>query len=297
MRGDGDAKAKPAVDVSAFVAGLKEALPAIEADAEASDPKALRAEIARLRRELAAKAPAIDAEAVRQEGYAHGLRDGGAILAQVRRDIAKVADELGRMVSALADAAPPPVDSRPARRVAPTAAPARPTPRPVVRGGLAPNRPSSTLPIGEKAVLAAVAQYPNGLRREQLTVLTGYKRSSRDQYIARLRVRKLVSQNGERVCVTSEGLDALGSDYEPPLHGQALRDRVLSKLPEGERSILNDVIWHYPAIISRDAIGETAGYKRSTRDQYILRLRARELIEVSRDGVRAVDTLFMEAAA
>lgn len=49
------------------------------------------------------------------------------------------------------------------------------------------------LPTGEKACLIATAQYPGGVRREQLTVLTGYKRSSRDAYIQRLRVRELVT--------------------------------------------------------------------------------------------------------
>jgi hypothetical protein len=35
----------------------------------------------------------------------------------------------------------------------------------------------------------AVAQYPEGVTREQLSVLTGYKRSSRDTYVQRLRER------------------------------------------------------------------------------------------------------------
>ena len=158
-------------------------------------------------------------------------------------------------------------------------------------------RPGADLPAGEKAVLAAIAQYPNGLRREQLAVLTGYKRSTRDAYIARLRERDLVVlMNDGRIAANSEGIEALGSNYEPPLRGAALRDRMLATLPEGESNVLAIVMEHYPAVVSRDAISGATGYKRSTRDAYIARLRARELIAADAAGIRAAETLFDEAA-
>jgi len=141
-----------------------------------------------------------------------------------------------------------------------------------------------------------VAQYPNGLRREQLGVLTGFKRSTRDAYIARLRPRGFVDVRGDRVVATPAGIQALGSDYEPPLRGAALRERVLSTLPEGERKVLAVAIEEYPAHVSRDAIDEVTGFKRSTRDAYIARLRARELVTLDGGAVRAAETLFMEAA-
>ena len=40
---------------------------------------------------------------------------------------------------------------------------------------------------GEIKILTAVAQHPGGVTREQLSVLTGYKRSSRDTYLLRLK--------------------------------------------------------------------------------------------------------------
>src|SRR6185312_5032994 len=49
------------------------------------------------------------------------------------------------------------------------------------------------LPRGEHAILTAAAQYPDGVSREQLTVLTGYKRSSRDTYLQRLGQAALVT--------------------------------------------------------------------------------------------------------
>src|SRR5205807_8610327 len=96
---------------------------------------------------------------------------------------------------------------------------------------------SVRLGIGEKKVLAAVAQYPEGVTREQLTVLTGYRRSSRDTYLQRLRAAGWV-HIGARVFATPEGIAALGDDYTPLPSGLALQTYWLGRLPEGERKIL-----------------------------------------------------------
>jgi hypothetical protein len=79
------------------------------------------------------------------------------------------------------------------------------------------------------------------------------------------------------------------------LRGRALRERVLSTLPKGEADVLAIVMEHYPAHVDRGVIDEVTGFKRSSRDAYIARLRARELVAVDRSGVRAAETLFMEA--
>lgn len=51
------------------------------------------------------------------------------------------------------------------------------------------NNDSGDLPIGEHKTLTACAQYPDGLKRDQISILTNYKRSSRDAYINRLQKR------------------------------------------------------------------------------------------------------------
>ena len=52
---------------------------------------------------------------------------------------------------------------------------------------------------------------------------------------------------------------------------------------------------HYPEGVSRDRITEVTDYKRSTRDAYIHRLTARELVESTGSGqLRAKDLLFLE---
>lgn len=159
-------------------------------------------------------------------------------------------------------------------------------------GAPAPRASSSSMPVGEAAVLRAVIQYASGLRREQLTVLTGYKRSTRDAYIQRLREKGLVDVQGDRVVVSREGVRAM-PDAAPLPTGRALQEYWLARLPEGERAILAVLISARGAERSRDHVGEQTGYKRSTRDAYLQRLAAKELVrDVGRGHVKASPTLF-----
>ncbi len=152
------------------------------------------------------------------------------------------------------------------------------------------------LPKGEHKILRILAQYPGtGVTRNQLTILSGYKRSSRDAYVARLKARGFVceSQNGDKICVSGDGFDLIGPNVEPLPTGDALREHWLNTLPVGERNVLQAVCQRYPGAISREEIDEKTGYKRSSRDAYLSRLAARKLIEATSVGlVRAAAELF-----
>ena len=154
------------------------------------------------------------------------------------------------------------------------------------------NNAPSDLPKGEQAVLTAVAQTPGGCTREQITILTGYKRSTRDAYVQRAREKGLVDQNGDQIIATQAGIDALGSNFRPLPTGDALRAYWLDKLPEGERKCLAVVVDAYPAVVSRDTVTEATDYKRSTRDAYLQRLATRKLILSASNGVIASAHLF-----
>lgn len=145
---------------------------------------------------------------------------------------------------------------------------------------------------GEMLMLKAVAQHENGISREHLTILTGYRRSTRDRYIQYLQQKGFVRAALGKIHATPEGMEALGSDFEPLPTGEALREHLLRTLPEGERKILAILFEHNGSIVSRDELTERTNYQRSTRDRYIQYLQARELVESSRDGVRAADKLF-----
>jgi DNA-binding IclR family transcriptional regulator len=175
----------------------------------------------------------------------------------------------------------------PQDRAAPRVRRREPAAGPAASGG------GTTLGKGERIILRAVAQYPEGANREQLTVLTGYKRSSRDTYLQRLQAAGLVEQNGNGLHATYAGMVALGEDYEPLPTGSALLAYWLDRLGGGERTILETLTkGDAPAWIDRDAISDQTSYKRSSRDTYIQRLQARRLVVADRGQVRAADALF-----
>lgn len=75
--------------------------------------------------------------------------------------------------------------------------------------------------------------------------------------------------------------------------GAALIDYWRERLPEGERAVLDVCLSAKGAEIAREAIDERTGYKRSSRDAYLTRLKARGLVEFSGRGtVLASQELF-----
>lgn len=151
----------------------------------------------------------------------------------------------------------------------------------------------SSLPAGEKKVLRAIAQYPQGADRVQLTILTGYKQTSRNEYIKRLAAKGLIEQEGESIFATDAGIAALGSDFEPLPTGEKLQRHLLQTLPKGEAAILEILIQARGGAVTRDAIGEQVGYKQTSRNEYLKRLIARRVVqEAGRGEVRAAKELF-----
>jgi hypothetical protein len=149
-----------------------------------------------------------------------------------------------------------------------------------------------SLPPGERATLGACIQYPDGLERSQLTVITGYKRSSRDAYIQRLASKGYVAIAGDKILATVEGVAAL-PDFEPLPRGQDLIDFWMNKLPEGEKKVLAYLIEANGEAVDRAEIDEATGYQRSSRDAYLQRLRAKQLVvDEGRGHVKASAELF-----
>lgn len=158
--------------------------------------------------------------------------------------------------------------------------------RPVTNGaGIQKATNGAGLPAGEQTVLTAIAQTRGGCSREQLTALTGYKKSTRDLYLQKLGQRGLVGRDGDRMVATSDGLKALPKDFKPLPTGAGLRAHWLSNLPGGEAATLEHIIKAYPRSLMRDRLSELTGYKKSTRDLYIQKLAARRLVDTSTAGM------------
>jgi uncharacterized membrane protein len=151
------------------------------------------------------------------------------------------------------------------------------------------------LPEGEKAVLVEVGRYQHeGIDRTAITVLTGYKRSTRDAYIYRLKGKKFLEEKGDRIIINQAGVEALGAAFESmPQTGEDLQTYWLARLPEGEAKILKLLIENGGKPMDREALTEETGFQRSTRDAYIHRLSAKYLVEnEGRGAIKASEKLF-----
>jgi uncharacterized protein len=277
---------------------IAERLQAVSAAALADDPKRLRARIAELERQAkgsgsAASAPREALQEAERRGYERGRQDGAREAQRAAAAHLKALRSAAhKALESVLSAAPEPLPSRsmPAPTATSAAPPRRSSRTPPVRAGS--NGSGEPLPRGEAATLAACIQFPDGLRREQLTVLTGYKRSSRDAYIQRLKERGYVEVRGDVVFATDAGCAAL-PDAEPLPTGEELQRYWFERLPEGERAILKVLVDRYPDAVPRDVLSEETNYQRSSRDAYLQRLRAKQLIvEPSRGAVQASETLF-----
>jgi hypothetical protein len=282
------------------VGALRESMAQVIAEAEKNDPRALKREIAQLRAELAKKpadappAPPerIEVPAIKPDELAL-LKEWGNRLVGVTLALIEIDKRLGKIPGEPRSFSPPqlPPEHREALRAKyqvnrpPSRHPAASKPPPV--------NGEVKLGKGELAVLTAIAQHLTGVTREQLSVLTGYKRSSRDTYLQKLGAAGMLEQHGEKICASNAGVRMLGDGFEPLPTGEELRQHWLRRLPEGERRILEVLIADYPNAVQRDALDEVTGYKRSSRDTYLQKLGARRLVEMpSRGEVVASATLF-----
>jgi hypothetical protein len=296
----GETPRKPKRLAQIDVQTLGQQIAATVEKAKADDPRELKRRIAELEKQLAQRPKETVEKIVEKEVPV--LRNGQLDRTEkIAERLQAFADrflgethELQRLISAATipqarEAAPPRgrAVKAPSARSAPPRRPPNPAP------SAEPNVfTPATLPAGEERVLNAIAQYADGVTREMLSVLTGYKRSTRDRYIQLLAQRGFVEAGGV-IVATEYGIANLGNRFEPLPTGNRLREYWLARLPEGERHVLESVVAIYPDTIERAAIDEAAGYRRSTRDRYLQLLRARRLVVfVGRGQVQASDLLF-----
>jgi hypothetical protein len=296
-------------DTDDFVSRLSGVLDQVIAEAKASDPALLRRRVAELEKALSARAAAtstVDTKAIAdkafQEGCATATKRCHAATKQLVQGLHVAMDKaVGTAFDKCLETIDTPLQWRDVFPNAfPTMAPVSPKSRVVshtdgktteTRGFV--SVPGAPLPKGEAAILRACIMQPGAVTREALTVMTGYLKSTRDEYINRLRNRGFIHLSSDGITATDAGREAM-PDAEPLPTGDRLRDFWLQKLPAGECKLLELLIRIYPQSMPRDGLDE-AGYKKSSRNEYLNRLRNRKLITEGSDGMRASDNLF-EAA-
>ena len=284
--------------------------------AAADDPRALRKQIADLKRQLANAGSADDSHVV-------GLR---AENAQLRYQLAAaearepervevpvlsmdVVDELRKIVTTMrstADGVSQALLQSQAERVldmpsmpapAPRHLPLPPTSRALVAEPTSPAaqpRPvdvdaaAAGKPLGraERKILAVLAQFTDGRTRIQLSLLSGYsaKSSGYSNALGALRSAGLINR-GEPIQITPEGLAAIGNSWEPLPTGEALVDHWMTQLGKAERTILRCLLDVFPASVTRDELAAAADYSPTSSgySNALGRLRSLNLINKGAD--------------
>jgi hypothetical protein len=150
------------------------------------------------------------------------------------------------------------------------------------------------LASGERRILTALAQYPEGRSKVQVAVLTGYAAAGGgfNNYLGALRSRSLIEGDGDRLSITEDGIQTLGS-WEPLPTGSALIDYWRGRLGKAERLILEALAHEYPDPLTKEEVAAKAGYEANGGgfNNALGRLRTLELVQ-GRGELRASDNLF-----
>lgn len=261
--------------------------------AKADDPRDLRRRIAELEKQLRERPKALEERIVETRVEVPVLKDSQ--LAKVDK-LAERTESLGqqllaeaaelRRVAAPAVAKPAPPVSTPRPPVAP---PAVVAPRSEPAGDVGP----VSLGKCERAILTALAQYPQGRTMIQVAVLSGYSVTSGGfkNSLGKLRSAGYITRD-HPIRITEDGLAALG-EYEPLPTGEALRRHWLEELPKCEKTVLSVLFAVYPEGLLMGELAERTGYSRESGGfkNALGRLRTLELITRSHP-IRASEEFF-----
>ena len=131
---------------------------------------------------------------------------------------------------------------------------------------------------GKLKVLTAIAQYPEGVSRTSLNVLTGYRATSLYEYTRALVAGGFAVIEGDNLKPTPEGIEALGSNFQPLPTGRALLEHWRNQLTGGEKIIFEIIVEAFPNAIGRNEIMEKSGFKSTSVYEYARQLIARKIV-------------------
>jgi hypothetical protein len=266
----------PATLVDVDLDSIKAAMAETIERAQAEDPKALRARVVQLERELAAEKakPGPDPVEVRVEipvlapeivdQLESLLEPAVALLAETQETLLKhrawAEDQLAQHRTTRPVVRPRPRSPQTDTRAAPGAA--EPRAEGAVTAALIPPPPTGDIRLGktERSVLSVLAQH--GPRtHDQVALLTGYSRKASTIGVSLGKLRKAgLVEPGQPITATQAGIDWLGGDYETLPTGPALVDYWRSKFGLTEQRVLDAVIAVYPDETSQAEIADVTGY-------------------------------------
>ena len=149
------------------------------------------------------------------------------------------------------------------------------------------------MPLAERKILTALAQHPEGRRKNQVALLTGYAVSGGgfNNALSALRSKSWIAGR-DLLKITAPGQTALGQ-WEPlPQPGPPLLEHWTLHLGKAERAILQALAQAHPGSLTKEQVGAATGYEATGGgfNNALSRLRTLTLIE-GRGELRASDTL------
>lgn len=250
---------------------IKKSMAEAVAQAEANDPKLLRARLAKLEAERAEerKNPLMlnaSEEQIAQaqaRGYARGV---DAALGAAREWVAGIKSIVGLQQSALSAALAVPVSGPPmtATEAAGRQAPPAPRPQQTPQRALS-GQPGVVDKPMPRAFLTALAQHRDGLTKGQILVHTTYRSSGPvSGCFAELLRNGWVIAMGQKLAITEAGVKALG-EYQPLPVGADLRAHLLngSKCSTMEKAMLKALFDAYPGPMPKGEVLRVTGYASS----------------------------------
>jgi hypothetical protein len=277
---------------------LKKKLAAVEQEAKANDPRHLKAEVARLTRELAS---------AQKGGGAPSWPDQREEVAKLCAELTECQKAMERLTASatelqrrhkLATAAlggesiEIPVAATPQRRATSVVEHHTPAPQARIRDKSMPQSDGS-VPSGTRPTLSSLASvYPAGMTRGQLAARVGIKKrgSTFSAYLSKLRTSGLIDERDNLIFASEAGAAAIG-DIEPlPGPGPELARSWASKL-SGTGPIVEYLLARHPEWIEREEIATALNINPggSTLSAYVSKLFTAGVVEKSGSAIRLAD--------
>jgi uncharacterized protein len=298
---------------------IKDKLATITAEAKESDPKLLKAEIAKLRKEAfdagKLRNPVIDpkalqdAEALGYErgcmsnlnaiyGFSKDLADSLSHAEEANKSARRLLESFGTFIGAKIISketiSQKELDSTGLRKslsqVNQITKTAVSYPKPM-QAGL-----GKVMPGPQRKLLTVLAQFPQGRTKKQLAVQSGYSHNGGafNNPLANLRSRGWAQGGSNLIVITDMGRAALG-EWTPLPEGEALRDYWFKNLEGPQAKLLRVLCAQYPQGLGKNELASACGYEPSggAFNNPLARLRALELV-TGKGGaqIRASDNLF-----
>ncbi len=305
---DDDVKTVNAGDVD--LAELRELIGAVVAEAEANDPKTLKARIRELEKQIAKRPePTLDNAVLRGtevrelraritslervneqlKGYADALFTGAAHTQAVAEELADKAREL----RSIKWPKQPKLEQLPEPSSAPVQSPA--AMRPAPRAAVPPAPRSSNLGAAPRRILIALAQNPEGITHRKAGILADVSPGGSTWRAAMALFRRdglIVETSSDSFRISDAGLRELG-EYEPLPTGDALREYWRGKMNDKRRAVFDAILAGAGAPVPAARIAAAAGVELggSTWRAHLAYLRGLELVSGSAE-ISASEVLF-----